>query len=85
LVIGDPIEPELIPRNRDGSEQAWARGAFSMVYHHPEDAHATPISNGVSLSFLQDYMETREDFFRDSTALDWRWEILPTLVAEGIA
>jgi hypothetical protein len=84
-VIGTAIDPKLIPRNHDGSEQVWARGPWCVIYHHPDDAYALPIFNNVSFEFIADYIQARPTFFLSTVSGDWKWEILPALVPEGAA
>jgi hypothetical protein len=77
------VAAELVPRTASGDEDVSTRGGFCLVYQHPDDLHATPIFDGVSLGFIKWYILTRRTFFIDSVSLGWSWHICPALPKKG--
>jgi hypothetical protein len=59
-VIGAAIDPKLIPRTHEGSEQVWTRGQWCVMYRHPDDAYALPIFNNISLGRLGSLHDSSE-------------------------
>jgi hypothetical protein len=57
-----------------------ARGDYALLYKHPHDLHLTPIFDGVSLDFIQTYIETRQ-WCRDAVNSGWEFTCPPDSIS----